>query len=117
MPTPQDGHGPRDNIIADWKSIELDATWVHETRWEQIVAAVMRTRHAVAVVACIAIVAIILVARVRAHDTEILFAAITSIAVVAICTELIGGKSYGQNVGRKGEAQSRDASKNQRTDR
>jgi hypothetical protein len=116
MPTAQDGHGHRDEIVADWRCVELDAAWIRETRWERIVTAVMRTRHAVAVVACIAIVAIILVARVRAHDTGILFAAITSIAVVAICTELIGGKYYGQNDGRKGEAQSRDASKNKRTD-
>jgi hypothetical protein len=103
-----------DDIVADWKSIELDAAWVSTTRWERIITAVMRTRHAVGVFACVAIVAIILAARVQAHHTEILVVAIASIAVVAICTELIGSKNYGSNR-REGEAQSRDASQDEGT--
>lgn len=103
-----------DKIIADWTSVELDATWGQvASRWERLVAAGMRTRHAVAVFACAAVFAVVFAAGVRAHHTEILVVAISSITLMAICTEFIGGKFYGPKRSKR-EAQPCDAPQDER---
>jgi hypothetical protein len=87
----------RDDILVDPARYELDAAWVKEApTWTRLVERILRgVRRQSTAIGMAAIVGVLWVAGARAHDTNILFAAVGAIVVMAVSAEFIDGKNDG----------------------